>query len=540
MLTAIEVENFKGIGRRVRIELRPITLLFGPNSAGKSTILHALHYAHEILNRRNFDPDRTHHGGDVVDLGGFRSFVHQHDMDRSVRLRFELDLRGSELVEHLPGESDQMGEIRGQSEESLEFYNDGLSQELVSGWVELAIGWSAVREAAIVRSYEVGVNEKQVARIEASSDGAQVELCQVGIAHDIFFYDGRGGEESVEPEAEMRGEDGEAIWIDLEFKDEEKWGDEVRIPCRGTGRSALPVWGREIALDLSASEHVPPLFGEREFRSRISALLVGVGQLLRDEIGGLRYLGPMRDVLPRMYAPSRIADATRWASGFAAWDLLRARGAEFTREVSDWLAKEDRLGTGYSLGLRSYRELADDSPLMAAIRHGTLLDDIDDVAKEITALPARTELQLVDAKSGLAVQPSDVGVGISQVLPVVVAALDPERPGLTAIEQPELHIHPRVQVELGDLFAHQAVDGRVFLLETHSEHLMLRLLRRIRETSNQELPEGATPLQPGDVSVVYVEQVDGEVGVSRLRIDATGEFVDHWPKGFFEEREDEL
>ena len=70
MLTAIEVENFKGIGRPIRIELRPITLLFGPNSAGKSTILHALHYAHEVLSRRNFDPDETHHGGHFLDLGG--------------------------------------------------------------------------------------------------------------------------------------------------------------------------------------------------------------------------------------------------------------------------------------------------------------------------------------------------------------------------------------------------------------------------------------------------------------------------------------
>ncbi len=58
-LTAIELENFKGIGPRQRIELKPITLLFGPNSAGKSTILQALHYVREILERKNVDPDMT-------------------------------------------------------------------------------------------------------------------------------------------------------------------------------------------------------------------------------------------------------------------------------------------------------------------------------------------------------------------------------------------------------------------------------------------------------------------------------------------------
>ena len=110
---------------------------------------------------------------------------------------------------------------------------------------------------------------------------------------------------------------------------------------------------------------------------------------------------------------------------------------------------------------------------------------------------------------------------------------------LTAIEQPELHIHPRVQVRLGDLFAKQAGEGRVFLLETHSEHLILRLLRRIAQTSRGEL-DGAPALRPDDVSVVYVRQVDREVQLTRLRVDATGEFVDRWPEGFFEEREDEL
>ncbi len=99
LITAIEIENFKGIGRPVRIDLRPITLLFGRNSAGKSTMLHALCYAHEILSHRNVDAHKTDLGGDQIDLGGFRRFVHGHDLKRSVRLRFELNLRNLVLPE---------------------------------------------------------------------------------------------------------------------------------------------------------------------------------------------------------------------------------------------------------------------------------------------------------------------------------------------------------------------------------------------------------------------------------------------------------
>lgn len=70
-LRRIEIENFKGIGGRQTIDLKPITLLFGPNSVGKSTILQALHYLREILERGNVDPDVTIAGG-LIDLGALR------------------------------------------------------------------------------------------------------------------------------------------------------------------------------------------------------------------------------------------------------------------------------------------------------------------------------------------------------------------------------------------------------------------------------------------------------------------------------------
>ncbi len=85
MITAITIENFKGISEPVRLELRPITLLFGQNSAGKSSLLHALIYAREVFDRQNLDADRTLSAGDSLDLGGFLSFVHDHDPSREIK-----------------------------------------------------------------------------------------------------------------------------------------------------------------------------------------------------------------------------------------------------------------------------------------------------------------------------------------------------------------------------------------------------------------------------------------------------------------------
>ncbi len=158
----------------------------------------------------------------------------------------------------------------------------------------------------------------------------------------------------------------------------------------------------------------------------------------------------------------------------------------------------------------------------------------------------RADIGLLDIDKNITVAPSDVGVGISQMIPVIVACLR-DHQGILAIEQPELHVHPAIQVGLGDLFI-QAVQaresrfgvGKTLLVETHSEHIMLRLLRRIRETSEGEVPPGASKLSPNDVAAIYVETgVDG-VTFKPLGVSADGDFIDRWPHGFFEERDSEL
>ena len=149
-------------------------------------------------------------------------------------------------------------------------------------------------------------------------------------------------------------------------------------------------------------------------------------------------------------------------------------------------------------------------------------------------------MHLMDAH-GRRLQFSDVGSGIGYVLPVLIECFRRKNAGkVVFIQQPELHLHPALQAALCDVLIDAAKD-RMIISETHSEHLILRALKRIRQTFNQTLVDEELRLYPEDVAVNYFEpQPDGSTRVHILRIAPDGEFIDRWPNGFFPERDQEL
>ncbi len=86
MITGLQVGNFKAFSETQYVHIRPITLIFGPNSSGKSSLIHSLILAHHAMEKGELDAHRTTIGGESVDLGGFKQYVYHHDVDRSVVL----------------------------------------------------------------------------------------------------------------------------------------------------------------------------------------------------------------------------------------------------------------------------------------------------------------------------------------------------------------------------------------------------------------------------------------------------------------------
>ena len=130
---------------------------------------------------------------------------------------------------------------------------------------------------------------------------------------------------------------------------------------------------------------------------------------------------------------------------------------------------------------------------------------------------------------------ADVGFGVSQIFPVLVAGLS-GKPSLILIDEPEQHIHPRLQAELGSFFAECIRErGHQFIIATHSEHVLLRIMKLMRLTFDKTLSTGLDPLRCSDVNVLYIERSSNGSVVRAMPLNARGELVKSWPGGFFEE-----
>jgi hypothetical protein len=236
----------------------------------------------------------------------------------------------------------------------------------------------------------------------------------------------------------------------------------------------------------------------------------------------VNYLPPFRPYPPREFL---ISSRDYGFPGEGVKDEFRGWTGDSAAlaTANEWLASPDRLKTSYELRAESYVRAA------SSDENGpTHIDRIG----------------LYDKARDMFLSFRDVGVGISQVIPVLLTALSIGSKSdediysqMLVIEQPELHLHPALQAELADLFLIRAL-GEIrstTILETHSEHLLLRVMRRVRETHLGTLPPEIPPVKASDVAILYVENLGERSVVREMPLNERGELVFDWPGGFFEE-----
>lgn len=179
----------------------------------------------------------------------------------------------------------------------------------------------------------------------------------------------------------------------------------------------------------------------------------------------------------------------------------------------------------------------DDMTLMAAVkewlgkRHFGIADDI-----KVEPSPLGPVLQIRERPDGSYLHLTHVGVGVSQLLPVIVLCLLADEGSVVMLEQPELHLHPKLQQQLGDFLLACARTGRQLIVETHSEYIISRLRYRIAEAPDDSLVP--------TVGIVFAEK--NIKGDTRFRSVVANQYggiedpkTDEWPADFFDQTTNE-
>ena len=484
-----------------------ITLIYGPNSGGKSSIIQAiLMLKQSALKAGNA---ATIWGlvtrGEYIDLGSYDALLHNHDQKRQLGLGLTFGHGDSQIS----------------------------AQMCFVGVTDInAKGEKYLKDSAMLSKVNYKIASRGNLLADAKLDGAggswwNAQISVDGIAVDRMILD-FGRELRFLPELKLlelerllernqnrlperdRGLVRERARIRKLERDEQRRQFEELRGMSEHELQQLPSLDRDVErarLEMRALNRRP---NQKILQALDQALnldqlleLKGIPELFHDQLGATRYLGPLRSYPERLY---KVPGENSYFSGlrgeFTHHRLYYQPG--LIHVVNEWF---ERFEIPYDLDVRKVGDMA--------------------ISGEHIALV------LVDRRSRTPVTLADVGFGINQVLPIIVEGADffIGREGrVLCVEQPEIHLHPRLQANLADLMM-KTINGREekqWIVETHSELIILRIQRYIREGK----------LDPSDVSVLYVdpnaEDTEGSK-VVQLRLDENGDSMDYWPNGFFEE-----
>lgn len=486
----LSLENFQGVSAKQTVHLGNFSLIFGENSAGKSSIARALLLLSQSLHGSPTIKNESAIGffnfsGQLIDLAGFRNVVHKHDDKLQVSMGVTIDF-------------------------------DGSQQDLLTTRLFLN------------RRKEVDL-QNEIVKVTAT--GFQVVESVTGLERFILFSEFMHMDKLESLQVEFERNAGKFLRL---------------VEARETSNSATKALlglGQDSALNLSDLK-------ETEYGLLRSWPSLKVSRKESSETGisksshyrsSLRYsrkdifeAGPSRALLYRSFED--------WL-GFSGYQIRRyfANPSHIPslREIEPRVTLRSAGSPKFSSHRKSEKiSKAATSVYLNQLTNGRY--EIEETSHEMGESGFLGEVEvkfLRDKKLGVAVSFQDVGVGLSQVLPLLLK-LDLQDKNsdenLIIAEQPELHLHPKMQAELAELMFFKAQQSGQIIAETHSEAMLLRVQRLLRK--DQE-----SLGRQQKVSIVYAT-FDSEVGTRFTNIELRQDldFLVEFPESFSDLRMGEM
>lgn len=236
-----------------------------------------------------------------------------------------------------------------------------------------------------------------------------------------------------------------------------------------------------------------------------AGLLSNFERSYEDLIDNIYYLGPLREYPKREYI---------W-SGSSPLDV-GPRGERVVDALLAAKSRDEKRNLGPRKRNKSFEEM-----IAYWLKELGLIYDFNVI--EIAESSNLYKVQIKKDKKSAPVLITDVGFGLSQFLPVLVLLYYVPKNSVVLLEQPEIHLHPAVQSGLADVLINAVKTRKIqVVVESHSEHLLRRLQRRVAEDE----------ISNDDISLYFSQTVDGKSKITPLRLNLFGEIA-NWPKEFF-------
>lgn len=454
---AIRLRNFRGF-RNASIELKPLTVLLGPNSAGKSTFGHAL-------------AAMSH-----------AQWVHNGSAQAT------LSPGGGKTAEEWPIDLGQYKDLCSNS------IDDRVYIDLMMDEGEVCFGFGNVKNLTDLRlSY--------ISQPRAPEHSGSEGLTTPAVPQQTGFA--WSGTEEVKAVSGTVGPGG----IVVARRDEVTWENAEHEQVR-LGLNGLILETLRPEKDVTETQ-----------------LDTVIRRSLRAFLERLTYLRASRKRPSRGYEPATGGHSPIGYAGEWAASVLNSPST-------------DRYAFAVPLPIPNKKEEASKVIDVAwELRNATLLESLDfwmqhlGLAKGIETrksqlYPGRIEIRVVPVSGHSVRDITEVGYGISQVLPILIAGLLQSPESIYVVDLPEAHLHPRPQADLADFFCSLAMAGRHILVETHSEMFFHRL--RLRAAMNSELMN--------KIAVYFCKQPDADgMCIQPCKVGLQYEQELSWPAGFLHE-----
>ena len=485
MIDELRLDMFQGFGQPQTIPLRPFTLIYGPNAAGKSSILRALRLLNQSVNARGSESSFLF-DGDEISMASFQNTIYQHEVSEPDGALVPMDLGCTLRVEPTPSSRSN----------DWHFWFSGVTIDWslvapgIVGSVELQFHTREPRLEDVLFSFDVVPRGNRPVVATVFSGEETLKEVEMGRARPTS---GAVANMSVESQRSYEAEQEYNSNFDLSW-------EEFILETAFHMSSILPRPYPENhpANRRARTEGSSGRFLGSSRQGRFLAELLSMPmQLLNRQARATAYVGPLREITRRLdFVQAKETfvdplDSLEEPSNQEAHDSL----------LSAWL---ERLTDGrYSFQRVEFK--SEEVGIFGALQADFIYDNFTD-----------TQVSF-----------QDVGVGLSQVMPILRSLMTIKsgsgKTKTLLIEQPELHLHPKMQMHLADLLIDAATRrGVQILAETHSEAFLLRVQKRLREGT----------LDVSDVQVLYVDNDGGNNFVRQIPLERGLDFEAELPISF--------